>query len=78
MTDEEKKAIEHLKEIKRWWWKNSPDRVYAINLSDIEQFDTIVNLIEKQEKEIENLNNRANELIDDYEKQLQEKKRIYI
>ena len=52
---EEKKAIEHIKNIKSWWWSNSPDRVYAINKLDIEQFDVLLNLIEKQQKEIEEL-----------------------
>ena len=47
MTDEEKKAIEYVKNIKNWWWNNSPDRIYSINKTDIEQFDIVLNLIEE-------------------------------
>ena len=58
LSDEEKKAIEYVKNIKNWWWDNTPNRVYAINKNDIEQFDIILNLIEKQQKEIEELEQR--------------------
>ena len=55
MSDEEKKAIEYVKNIKSWWWDNSPNRIYSINRTDIEQFDIVLNLTERQQKEIEEL-----------------------
>lgn len=55
MSDEEKKAIEYVKNIKSWWWDNSPNRIYSINRTDIEQFDVVLSLIEKDQKEIEEL-----------------------
>lgn len=60
LSEEEKKVIEYIKNIKSWWWNNSPDRVYTINKNDIEQFDMIINQIEKKQKEIERLNEIIN------------------
>ena len=51
-SNEEINAIQYIKNIKNWWWNNSPDRIYTINKSDIEQFDILLNLIEKQDKTI--------------------------
>lgn len=70
LIEEEKKAIEHIKNIKSWWWNNSPDRVYTINKNDIEKFDVIINLIEKQQKEIEELQKDKKVLIKNYDKVL--------
>lgn len=65
MSDEEKKAIEYVKNIKSWWWDNSPNRIYSINRTDIEQFDIVLNLIERQQKEIEELVKVSKECIEE-------------
>jgi hypothetical protein len=73
MTEEEKEAIEILAER-----ENDFDELYCtFRHSFIKPYDKaidiVLNLIEKQEKVIQGLNKQADELVDDYEKQLQEK-----
>ncbi len=63
LSEEEKiRAIEYIKNMKNWWWDNSPDRVYSINKMDIEQFDIVLNYISELEKENEENRYRIIEL----------------
>lgn len=64
MTDEEKKAIESLIEIREFANLSS---YKDIKINQLNAIDTILNLIEKQSKEIEELKDKCKELI--FEKQ---------
>lgn len=63
MNEEEKKAFNLLK-------AKSCELPIKLHIDEVK---ILVNLIEKQEREIQGLNKQADELVDDYEKQLQEK-----
>lgn len=75
MNEEEKEAIKTLADLKeRKFYTHAFDNgTLVLDDDEIESIDMILNLIEKQEKLIQGLNKQADELVDDYEKQLQEK-----
>ncbi len=54
-------------------WITDDDYDAYCRFFDMGAMEELLNLIEKQEKLIQGLNKQADELVDDYEKQLQEK-----
>lgn len=73
LTMKEKKAIEKLKQTtqqchnSKECWENESCPDCYVEVEDILAIDTILNLIDKQQKEIEKQNKVINELIQEYE-----------
>lgn len=61
MTDEEKKAIERIDYIQDFIIENGQ---YNADVNDMEYFSKVLNLIEKQSKEIEELKEKNENLLD--------------
>lgn len=68
MSEEEKKAIQRLEYVNRQYDCNNYYSIY-----DLECIETVLNLIQKQQKEIELLKDQKQYVIDEYENTIDEK-----
>ena len=72
MTNEQKEAIDRLKEIQEsnrtWLMQTEEENCKKIYLKDIEAIDTVLSLIKEKQKEIENYKN----MIIEHKKQLKQ------